>query len=160
MLLFKKSRFLFALLLFIEIAVAQTIPCKNITVNDGLPSNDIKCFFKDSRGLLWIGTESGLCCYDGKTFKIYNETNGLKHDKVWSIVEDENQNLWLSLYGKGLAKYDGKKFTYFDKKDGLVNNSIRKIHYSKKHKCLILATEDGLSLFDGKQFKSFIFEKK
>nr|WP_315142046.1 histidine kinase [uncultured Flavobacterium sp.] len=158
MLLFKKSRFLFALLLFIEIAVAQTIPCKNITVNDGLPSNDIKCFFKDSRGLLWIGTESGLCCYDGTTFKIYNETNGLKHDKVWSIVEDENQNLWLSLYGKGLAKYDGKKFTYFDKKDGLVNNSIRKIHYSKKHKCLILATEDGLSLFDGKQFKSFIFE--
>jgi ligand-binding sensor domain-containing protein len=158
MLLFKKSRLLFVLILFFEIVVAQTIPCKNITVNDGLPSNDIKCFFKDSRGLLWIGTESGLCCYDGTTFKIFNETNGLKHDRVWSIVEDDNQNLWLSLYGKGLAKYDGKKFTYFDKKDGLVNNSIRKIHYSQKHKCFILATEDGLSLFNGKQFKSFIFE--
>jgi hypothetical protein len=27
-----------------EIAVTQTIPSKNITVNDGLPSNGIKCF--------------------------------------------------------------------------------------------------------------------
>ena len=137
-------------------AVAQTIPSKNITINDGLPSNGIKCFFKDSRGLLWIGTDGGLCCYDGRSYKVFNEANGLKHDKVWSIVEDENKNIWVSLYRKGLAKYDGKKFTYYDEKDGLVNNSIRKIYYSKKYKCLILATENGLGIFDGKQFKSFL----
>jgi len=154
--LFKRNNFLVVFLLFLEIAVAQTIPSKNITINDGLPSNGIKCFFKDSRGLLWIGTDGGLCCYDGTTYKVFNETNGLKHDKVWSIVEDENHNIWVSLYRKGLAKYDGKKFTYYDEKDGLVNNSIRKIHYSKKYKFLILATENGLGIFDGKQFKSFL----
>lgn len=156
MLSFKRNNIILVFLLFFEIAVAQTFPSKNISVNDGLPSNGIKCFFKDSRGLMWIGTDAGLCSYDGTTFKVFNETNGLKHDKIWSIVEDDKQNLWISLYRKGLAKYDGKKFTYYDKKDGLVNNSIRKIHYSKKYKCLILATEDGLSLFDGKHFKSFI----
>ncbi|WP_395048878.1 histidine kinase [Flavobacterium sp.] len=156
MLLLKRNNFLVVLLLFLEIVVAQTIPSKNITINDGLPSNGIKCFFKDSRGLLWIGTDGGLCCFDGTTYKVFNETNGLKHDKVWSIVEDENKNIWVSLYRKGLAKYDGKKFTYYDEKDGLVNNSIRKIHYSKKYKCLILATENGLGIFDGKQFKSFL----
>jgi ligand-binding sensor domain-containing protein len=134
---------------------AQTIPCKNITVNDGLPSNTIRCIYKDSRGLLWIGTEAGLCCYDGINYKVYNESNGLKHDRIWAIVEDEQNNLWLSLYGKGLAKYDGRMFTHYDDKNGLVNNNIRKLHYSKKHKCLIAATENGLSLFDGKQFKSF-----
>jgi len=135
--------------------VSQTLPSKNITINDGLPSNTIRCFYKDSRGLLWIGTDAGLCCYDGLTYKVYNETSGLKHDWVWAIVEDEQNNLWLSLYGKGLAKYDGKSFTYFDEKNGLVNNSIRKLFYSKKNKCLIIATEKGLSLFDGKEFKSF-----
>lgn len=152
----KKNNLIFSFFLFIEFIVAQTIPCVNITINDGLPSNDIKCFFKDSRGLLWIGTEAGLCCYDGSTYKIFNETNGLKYDRVWSIVEDEKKNIWLSLFGNGLAKYDGKKFTYYNKKDGLVNNAIRKIHYSKKYKCLILATENGLGLFDGKHFKSFV----
>jgi ligand-binding sensor domain-containing protein/uncharacterized membrane-anchored protein YhcB (DUF1043 family) len=135
--------------------ISQTLPSKNITINDGLPSNTIRCIYKDSRGLLWIGTDAGLCCYDGLTYKVYNEANGLKHDKIWAIVEDEQHNLWLSLYGKGLAKYNGKSFTFFDEKNGLVNNSIRRLHYSKKHKCLILATEQGLGLFDGKEFKSF-----
>ena len=105
---------------------------------------------------MWIGTEAGLCSYDGTSYKIYNETNGLKYSHVWSIAEDKDKNIWLSLYGNGLAKFDGKKFTYYDKNDGLINNSIRKIYYSKKHNCLILGTENGLSLFDGKQFKSFV----
>lgn len=135
--------------------VAQTMPSKNITINDGLPSNTIRCIYKDSRGLLWIGTDAGLCCYDGLNYKVFNETNGLTHDKIWSIVEDEQNNLWLSLYGRGLAKYDGRIFTYFDEKTGLVNNNIRKLHYSKKYKCLVIATENGLGLFDGKHFKSF-----
>jgi ligand-binding sensor domain-containing protein len=134
---------------------SQNLPCVNYTVNSGLPSNSIKAIFKDSRGFLWVGTEGGLACFNGKSFKIFNETNGLKCNQVWGITEDDKQNLWISLYGKGLAKYDGNKFTYFDKKDGLVNNSIRRIYFSKKYKCLILGTEDGLSIFDGEKFKNF-----
>lgn len=154
--LVKRNSLLVLFLLLIQLTVAQTLPSINITVNDGLPSNGIKCFFKDSRGLLWIGTDAGLCCFDGSAYKVYNETNGLKFPEIWSIVEDKNNNLWLSTYGNGLAKFDGKRFTYYNEKNGLINNSIRKIHYSKKHKCLILATKNGLSLFDGKQFKSFV----
>lgn len=143
------------LVLCAVVANAQTLPSTNITVTDGLPSNIILCMYKDSRGLLWIGTEAGLCCYDGANYTIYNQTNGLKHERVWTITEDEYHNLWLSLYGDGLAKYNGKTFTYYNTKNGLVNNNIRKIHYSKKHKCLILATENGLGLFDGTRYKSF-----
>lgn len=139
----------------IGITIAQSIPSKNITLNEGLPSNNIKCFFKDSRGYMWIGTDAGLCRYDGKNYKVYNESNGLKYTQVWSIVEDKEHNLWFSIYGNGLAKFDGKKFTYFNEKNGLINNNIRKIHYSKTHNCLILATENGLSIFNGKKFKSF-----
>ena len=95
MILLKKNSLFLFLLLVINAVIAQTIPSKNITINDGLPSNSIKCFFKDSRGLMWIGTEAGLCCYDGTTYKIYNETNGLKYCQVWSIVEDKDKNLWL-----------------------------------------------------------------
>jgi len=94
----KNFLFLFVFLLnSIYCAHSQTISSKNITVNDGLPSNDVKCFFKDSRGLLWIGTDAGLCCYNGSSYKVFNETNGLKYTSVWSIVEDEKHNLWFSL---------------------------------------------------------------
>jgi sensor histidine kinase YesM/ligand-binding sensor domain-containing protein len=150
-----KNKF-FSLLFFItSVVLSQTIPSRNITINDGLPSNNIKCIFKDSRGLLWIGTEDGLCSYNGKEYKIYNEENGLKCNSVWSIAEDNHQNLWFSLYGEGIAKFDGKKFSYYNTSNGLIHNSVRKIYFSKKHNCLLLGTENGLSLFDGKKFKSF-----
>ena len=155
-----RSIILISFFIGISVSLAQKLPCTNITINDGLPSNSIRCIYKDSRGLLWIGTDAGLCCFDGKTYKVFNENNGLKHNSVWSIVEDEQNNLWLSLYGEGLAKYDGKKFTFYNDKNGLVNNSIRKLYYSQKHKCLIAATENGLSLFNGKLFKSFSKTRK
>ena len=151
-----KSKLFILFLCFSIVSFSQTIPCKNITINDGLPSNNIKCIFKDSRGVLWIGTEDGLCSYNGKDYKIFNQNNGLKYNNVWSITEDNDHNLWFSFYGDGIAKYNGKKFQYFNTKNGLIHNSVRKLHYSKKFNCLLIGTENGLSLFDGKKFKSFI----
>lgn len=151
-----KSKLFIILLSFSIVSFSQTIPCKNITINDGLPSNNIKCIFKDSRGILWIGTEDGLCSYNGKDYKIFNQNNGLKYNNVWAITEDNDHNLWFSFYGDGIAKYNGKKFQYYNTKNGLIHNSVRKLHYSRKFNCLILGTENGLSLFDGKKFKSFI----
>jgi ligand-binding sensor domain-containing protein len=129
---------------------------KKITIVNGLPSNNIKCIFKDSRGYFWIGTEAGLCKYDGKYFTYIGEKEGFKYDKVWSIVEDKQHILWMSVYGEGLCKYDGKKFTYFNESDGLCSNFIRKIHYSSKNDCLVLATENGISIFKNNRFKNFI----
>jgi ligand-binding sensor domain-containing protein len=151
-----KNRLFILFLCFSIVSFSQTIPCKNITINDGLPSNNIKCIFKDSRGVLWIGTEDGLCSYNGKDYKIFNQNNGLKYNNVWSITEDNDHNLWFSFYGDGIAKYNGKKFQYFNTKNGLIHNSVRKLHYSKKFNCLLIGTENGLSLFDGKKIKSFI----
>ena len=70
----------------VGIANSQLIPSKNVTINEGLPSNSIKSLFKDSRGYIWIGTDAGLCRYDGKNYKVYNEATGLKYTQVWSIV--------------------------------------------------------------------------
>jgi hypothetical protein len=150
-----KNSFVGILFLISSVVCSQTLPCKNITINDGLPSNNIKCIFKDSRGIMWIGTEDGLCSYNGKEFKIFNQNNGLKYNNVWSITEDNQSNLWFSFYGEGIARYDGNKFSYYNTNNGLIHNSVRKLHFSKKYNCLILGTENGLSLFDGKKFKSF-----
>ncbi len=128
---------------------------KNYNISDGLPGNSIKCIFKDSRGLLWIATETGLCIYDGTNFKIIGEDQGLKYTFIWKIIEDPNKNIWLSTYGEGIAKFDGNKFTYYNKKNGLINDAVRSMCYSKKYKCLILGTEDGLSVYDGNKFLNF-----
>ncbi len=145
----------FFISLFLFQLHAQSLSSINITVNDGLPSNTIRAIYKDSRGLLWIGTDNGLCSYDGIKFKVYDEISKQKNNAIWAIVEGLQHNIWFSAYGNGLVKFDGKKFTCYDNKNGLINNSIRKLYFSKKHQCLIIGTENGLSVFTGSKFKSF-----
>ena len=153
MLLPKKQ--ILSLLFYLSFLIVQSQTVKNFTIADGLPGNAIKCIFKDSKGLMWIATETGLCTYDGMRFEIIGEEHGLKYNLIWKITEDDKRNIWLSLYGNGVAKYDGKKFTYYDKKQGLINNAVRSLYFSKKYKCMVFGTEDGVSIFDGKQFKNF-----
>ena len=35
---------------------------------DGLPSNTIYCTMQDRNGFIWIGTDDGICVYDGYRF--------------------------------------------------------------------------------------------
>ena len=97
--------------------------------------------FKDSKGLIWIGTQSGLVRYDGKNFFVFDESTGLVANEVWSIVEDGFGNLWLGTYGKGVVKYNGKSFTNYNTSNGLAGNKIRKVYYSKKMDRVFIGTD-------------------
>jgi ligand-binding sensor domain-containing protein len=156
--LLNKKRCWFILFLWCFSVSAQNV--KNYTMSDGLPGNYIQCLFKDSNGLLWIATKTGLCTYNGSEFKIIGSEQGLKYNLVWGITEDDKKNIWLSVYGNGVAKYDGKKFIYFSKKDGLVTNSVRTLFFSKENQCMVFGTEDGLSVYKDKKFKNFKLKVK
>jgi len=38
---------------------------RNITMDDGLPSNTVRNVVQDGLGFIWMGTDNGLCRYDG-----------------------------------------------------------------------------------------------
>ena len=70
-----KLAFLLTVLLF----AAAVAPAQNrqlqrrLTVDDGLPSNTVRNMVQDQKGFLWLGTDNGLCRYDGvevRTFRI------------------------------------------------------------------------------------------
>jgi ligand-binding sensor domain-containing protein len=133
---------------------SQRPPYKEFNIDNGLPSNMVRCVFKDSRGLIWIGTHSGLVRYDGKNFYVFDESNGLAANEVWSIVEDGFGNLWFGTYGKGVVKYNGKSFTYYNTLNGLAGNKIRRMFYSKKMNRIFIGTENGLSIYNGFTFQN------
>lgn len=147
----------FACILFVFSTVSFSQSLRNYTLANGLPGNSIKALYKDSKGIMWIATETGLCTYDGLEFEVVNHEDGLKYNLVWNIIEDKENNIWLSLYGNGIAKFDGDKFTYYNKKNGLVNDAVRTLYYSEENETLVLGTEDGLSVFDGNTFRNFSF---
>lgn len=69
--------------------------------NYGLSNNIIRSVYEDNDGLVWIGTENGLNCFDPKTerFNKYfyspEDTNSLNNNAVNAITEDSSGNLWI-----------------------------------------------------------------
>lgn len=146
MLLFKRSNFLLAFLLLVQIVIAQQYPSKNISTIDGLANNSIYSILKDSRGILWLGTGNGVSTIIDNTITNYTVADGLAHNNCWSIVEDKNGIIWLGSYGGGLSYFDGKSFRIINKKSGLFSNDIRRLFVFKDN--LYVGTAHGLSVID------------
>ncbi len=92
------------------LAQEKEISSVSYTIEDGLSQSDVTYIFQDSRGLIWIGTQSGLNRFDGRTFTPYTKdpTNPLQtisSGYVYSIDEDSFGNLWIGTQN-GLDKFD------------------------------------------------------
>jgi ligand-binding sensor domain-containing protein len=97
--------------LFIGPAAAQLYyKAKTITVEDGLSDKRVTCFFKDSKGYMWIGTRNGLNRYDGHSFKIFRpaQVNSISNEVINDIAEDSDGRIWVATM-EGLNYYDPTK---------------------------------------------------
>ena len=75
---------------------------EHISVENGLPTDEVRQVFQDKDGYIWIATNSGLCLYDGyqiRTFKSNLHTPGLLSNNTINCVTDDNRhNLWIATY--------------------------------------------------------------
>lgn len=88
----------------------------NFPMSEKLPMNDVKSILQDSKGNLWFtGSQmispvqevgAGVSVYDGKTFQNFNTQDGLPHERIHSVFEDRDGNLWLATdAGAAVAVY-------------------------------------------------------
>lgn len=63
-----------------------------------LSDSYITCLYHDSRGLLWIGTRTGITVFDEKKDEMFHLSteNGLSHNCIRAIAEDKYKNLWAT----------------------------------------------------------------
>lgn len=145
---------LFFLLQF-QIGIAQFYPSKNITTLNGLSNNSVNTIYKDSRGLVWVGTQNGVNVLQGNTVINLKKNDGLAHETCWDIAEDSNHNMWFASFGGGLSFFDGNKFKVFNTQKGLVNDFIRKLFVFNNK--ILVGTSNGLSIIDINTHKIFNF---
>jgi hypothetical protein len=94
--------------ILIIILTSLVVPCNaaiiEISQGAGLPDRCINGICKDNRGLMWIGTQSGLCVYDGYEFKGLLGQNTINRVTINKMVYDSYRDLlWLATE-KGLYK--------------------------------------------------------
>ena len=134
-----------------------------------LSSNQVQsCILQDRDGNLWIGTWSGLNKLSASEFKNVlvnpssvkfkryrfqpNNPNSISDERVISVYQDSEGNLWFGTYGGGLNKLsadqDGnEKFINYTVEDGLSSNIIYSIRGDNESN-LWLSTDNGLSMFN------------
>ena len=153
----KRPYFWIALLFLLQpfYSSAQTFPVCHFTLRDGLPDMSIRAIFKDSRGKMWIGTDAGLCSFNGKSYRIYNASEGMTAGRIWAITEDNEGNMWFGTYGDGIYKYDGEKFKQYTKKDGLADDWVRVLCWSEKYRCIVVGGSEGISMIKNDTVQSF-----
>lgn len=154
------KRFYFLVPLLLAFVVqAQELPLQfdHITVKDGLSQSQAYCFFQDSYGYLWIGTQDGLNRYNGSTFKVYKndpfDSTTITHNWIWSITEDQHGDLWIGTF-QGLCKYERSRDTfiqYFHQLNdptSVSGNRTNVVMRDKKNRIWISAWGAGLNLYN------------
>lgn len=117
---FMKKSLIFYIIVFVagillpNIVKANELPnfyFKQLSQQDGLVQNYVRSITLDHNGFYWIGTRAGLSRFDGYEFRNYqNEAenkNSLSADMIFYVVEDAQDNLWVSTSG-GLDLYRRK----------------------------------------------------
>ena len=98
-----------AILCFSKMIVAiepyEDLYFRSMRIKDGLPGSTILSIQQDQFGFIWIGTNDGLCRYDGSTFRIFRhepgEEQSLSDNYIQNLFFDSTGNLWI-LTGGGL----------------------------------------------------------
>lgn len=102
--------FIFYLLLQIDSlgqSIGSTIhSTTTFTTKDGLPSNFIYDLSQDQFGYLWIATDNGVSCFDGKRFKNYTTKNGLPSNDVLQVILDGTGTVWVNCYKQPPSYFD------------------------------------------------------
>jgi ligand-binding sensor domain-containing protein len=83
---------------------------RNFTSENGLCSNNAGPIIQRRNGNILIGTSSGICEYDGRTFRPYPWTDTMS---ITSLFEDRNGDLWFGVMGSGVYCYNEKGLRHF-----------------------------------------------
>lgn len=80
---------------------AQVLPTtfrfRHYTVEDGLSANSVRSILQSREGYIWLGTESGLNCFDGIQIKdySYNGSDNPGNHSINAMFEDQDGMIWL-----------------------------------------------------------------
>ena len=78
-------------------------------INASLANNTVRVITQTKDKSLWVGTSQGISHLDLNTLKFENfqQKDGLIHNLVMGLIEDDNENLWI-ITGAGLSKFNPK----------------------------------------------------
>ncbi len=115
---------------------------EEIVYNIGNPRQSgtkIESIIQDSNGHYWFATDAGITILHDGSYTYYNRKNGLIDNNITAILQDREQNIWISSNHGGLQKMSKGKFSTTH-----TSASINCITEDKTRNLTWIAADDGL----------------
>jgi signal transduction histidine kinase/ligand-binding sensor domain-containing protein/DNA-binding NarL/FixJ family response regulator len=107
-----------------DAADVGTPPFRVYTDRDGLPQNSAMAIAFDLNGYLWVGTEDGAACYNGRRWNVVNMPNRSISNYIRTILAASDGSIWFGTDGGGLTKLKDGKWVNYDTDSGLPGNRV------------------------------------
>ena len=145
-------RYLVLLLAAVELSFGQSIAVahtdggsrsmiRSVTMDDGLPSNGVRCIVQDKQGYIWFGSDNGLCRYDGYGVQKYYNPNLNLNQYVSALAVCDDGLLVGSSKGIYLLSFLTGKFTLLDES---ITSSISDVAVDTERNVWVSTTDKGI----------------
>jgi ligand-binding sensor domain-containing protein/signal transduction histidine kinase len=114
----------------------------------------VVCLLQSSDGHLWAGSLRGLLDLSEQPPARYTTAHGMSDDRVRSLAEDRDGNLWIGTSGAGLLKLTRQGLRSYGEADGLPAPAIHALFEDGAGRLHAVSGDWVLSRFDGRRFAS------
>jgi len=90
-------------------------------------------------------------------FDNYSVKQGLSEQKVYALLQDSRDNVWLGT-ANGLSRFDGKTFVNYTTRDSLAPGGVKSIAEDSLGNIWFGHLNGGVSRFNGSFFERAVFD--
>ncbi|MBP7867390.1 MAG: hypothetical protein KA419_15765 [Acidobacteria bacterium] len=120
---------------------------------DWIRRTAVRCFLRDSRGRLWVGTSGGLACLEGKRWTRLRPADGLPGLVVRALAEDRSGRVWVAT-DRGLGILDGSRWSAPPPNPLFGRQVINALHTDRGGR-VWAGNHNGAAVFDGRSWRNF-----
>lgn len=129
------------------------------TTSEGLPVIGTTAVRVSPSGYLWLTTFDGLVRFDGRRFTVFNASRypGLPGNRLVTLLETPDGDLWTATTSYALARFDGIRFHPIGREHGLPHRQTLSQHLGADGSFWV-GTRRGLARLEGESFRPWARE--
>ena len=148
-----KNRILLGTTYGFKIVDNEQVVFKSDQLNFSERVESISC---DQRGIIWLGTFSGLYSYNGKNIRYYGDQYPLLKQRVVDVQPAGNNTLWIATRGSGILMKHQDSIHKVSIAEGLLSNLCNKIYIEDEDLPIVwIATNKGVNRLQVLSFNPF-----
>ena len=166
---YRTDSFFLLLLLYVFVTIPSTFFLLSETSEEGFCQESIRmhqlisgkkdvkiqAITQDPNRNIWAGTEQGLIKYNGISYKLFQNKDGIAYNSVTALLESSDTTLWIGHSNGKISLLKNKKFSVFSLKDTSDKERITCIVNDKRNNVWIGTYGSGVYFYDGKNVNHF-----